>query len=214
MGKGWRDLLAGVRWNHMHDLRGWVSAVYRWVSAVYRWVSAVYRWVSAVYKWVSAAYRRVAAICGRAAAIYKRSKRWLDPVLGIVAVFYTGWFVWQEVQGFTPSYLAAVSYFLVVFFFIVSVAWSYWREILVAVVGMVVGAIAGFVPYFVIAIFLFLLGLSPEGQSSYEELNKLFNNEVFNQLFFVAGAASGGPIAILVYFKRQKRGSAEGGEGR
>ncbi len=50
-----------------------------------------------------------------------------------------------------------------------------------------------------------LLGLSPEGQASYEELNKLFNNEVFNQLFFVAGAASGGPVAVYVYFERQKK---------
>ena len=51
--------------------------------------------------WVSG-YRRVAAICGRAAAI------WLDPVVGI---FAAGWLVWQEVQGFTPSYLVAALYF-------------------------------------------------------------------------------------------------------
>ena len=164
--------------------------------------------------WVSAGYRRVAAICGRAAAIYKRSKHWLDPVVGIFAALYTGWLVWQEVQGFTPSYLVAALYFFVVFLFIVSVAWSYRSTILVAVVGMVVGAIAGFVPYFVIGIFLFLLGLSPEGQASSETFGQLLSGELIRQLFFVAGAASGGPIAVNVYNDRRRERAAEGREGR
>ena len=184
MGKGWRDLLAGVRWDHMHDLR----------------------------RWVSAGYRRVAAICGRAAAIYKRRKRWLDIAVGIVAAFYTGWLVWQEVQGFTPSYLAAVSYFFVVFLFIVSAVSSYWKELFVAILGMFVGAIAGIVPYVVVGILLLLLSSSSEGQASYEELNQLFNNAAFRQLFFVAGAASGGPVAVYVYFEKRKEKAAESGK--
>lgn len=191
MGKGRGDLLAGVRWNHMDDLK---------------------RWVSARYGWVSAGYRRVAAICGRAAAIYKRWKRWLDPVVGIFAVFYTGWFVWQEVQGFTPSYLAAVVYFFVVFFFIMSVVSPYLKELFVAVLGMFVGAIAGIVPYIVVGILLLLLSLSSEGQASYEALNQLFNNAAFRQLFFVAGAASGGPVAVYVYFEKRKEKAAESGK--
>ena len=165
-----------------------------------------------LWRWASDGYRRMADVWGGAAAIYKRWKRWLVPVVGIVVVFYTGWFVWQEVQGFTPSYLVAVLYFFVVFLFIVSVVSPYWREMLVAVVGMVVGTIAGFLPYYVLGIFLLLLGLSPEGQASYEELNKLFNNEVFNQLFFVAGAASGGPVAVYVYFEKRKEKAVESGK--
>ena len=165
----------------MHDLWGWASAGF-----------------SAGYRWVSAAYRRVAAICGRAAAIYKRRKCWFDSAVGIVAAFYTGWLVWQEVQGFTPSYLAAVSYFFVVFLFIVSAVSSYWKELFVAILGMFVGAIAGIVPYVVVGILLLLLSSSSEGQASYEELNQLFNNAAFRQLFFVAGAASGGPVAVYV----------------
>ena len=167
-----------------------------------------------LWRWASDGYRRMADVWGGAAAIYKRWKRWLVPVVGIVVVFYTGWFVWQEVQGFTPSYLASVSYFFVVFFFIVSVVSSYLKELFVAVLGMFVGAIAGIVPYIVVGILLLLLSLSSEGQASYEELNKLFNNQVFNQLFFVAGAASGGPIAVYVYFekRKEKEKAAESGK--
>ena len=76
--------------------------------------------------------------------------------------------------------------------------------IFVAVVGMVIGAVAGFVPYFVIVIILLLLEQSPVGQATSRELAQLFNNDVFSQLFYVAGAASGGPIAVLVYFERKK----------
>ena len=148
---------------------------------------------------------------GRAAAIYKRWKRWLDIVVGIVAVPFTGWVVWQEVQGFTPSYLVAALYFFVVFFFIVSVVSPYWREFFVAILGMFVGAIAGIVPYVVVGILLLLLSLSSEGQASYEELNQLFNNAAFSKLFFVAGAASGGPVAVYVYFEKRKEKAAESG---
>ena len=131
-----------------------------------------------------------------------------------VAVLYTGWLVWQEVQGFTPSYLAAVAYFFVVFLFIVSAVSSYWKELFVAILGMFVGAIAGIVPYVVVGILLLLLSSSSEGQASYEELNQLFNNAAFRQLFFVAGAASGGPVAVYVYFEKRKEKAAEGREGR
>lgn len=166
-----------------------------------------------LWRWVATRYRRVATICGRAAAIYKRWKRWLDSIVGIVAVFFTGWLAWDGVQGFTPSYLAALFYFLVVFLLIVLVVSPYWKEFFVAIFGMFVGAIAGIVPYYAIGILLLLLGLSPEGQASYEALSMLFNNEVFMQLFFVAGAASGGPIAVYVYIERRKQGKAESGEG-
>ena len=174
----------------MHDLWGWASAGF-----------------SAGYRWVSAAYRRVAAI-------YKRWKRWLDIVVGIVAVPFTGWVVWQEVQGFTPSYLVTALYFFVVFFFIVSAVSSYLKELFIAILGMFVGAIAGIVPYFVVGIFLLLLELSSEGQASYEALNQLFNNAAFRQLFFVAGAASGGPVAVYVYFekRKEKEKAAESGK--
>ena len=136
------------------------------------------------------------------------------PAVGFVAVLYTGWLVWQEVQGFTPSYLATVAYFFVVFLFIVSAVSSYWKELFVAILGMFVGAIAGIVPYVVVGILLLLLSLSSEGQASYEELNQLFNNAAFRQLFFVAGAASGGPVAVYVYFEKRKEKAAEGREGR
>ena len=92
-------------------------------------------------------------------------------------------------------------------------AQSYWRVILVAVVGMVIGAVAGVFPYFVVVIIMILLELSPEGQATSRELSQLFNNDVFSQLFFVAGSASGGPIAVYVYIE-EKKSDAEKDEDR
>ena len=88
-----------------------------------------------------------------------------------------------------------------------------WKELFVAILGMFVGAIAGIVPYVVVGILLLLLSSSSEGQASYEELNQLFNNAAFRQLFFVAGAASGGsPVAVYVYFEKRKEKAAESGK--
>ena len=147
----------------------------------------------------------------------KRWKNWLARVavgfVIVVAVFYQGTDIWQTVQDGKLNTLLAVLIFIVVYILIVSVAWSYRMEVLVAVVGMVVGAVAGFFPYLVIAIILTLLELSPEGQASSRELSQLFSNEEFSQLFFVAGAASGGPIAVYAYNERKKR-EAENGKDR
>ena len=147
----------------------------------------------------------------------KRWKNWLPLVaVGVglvVVVFYVGTAIWQTVQDGKLNTLLAVLIFFAVYIPIVIVAWSYRREVLVAVVGMVVGAVAGFFPYLVIAIILMLLKLSPEGQASSRELSQLFSNEVFSQLFFVAGAASGGPIAVYAYNERKKR-EAENGKDR
>ena len=85
--------------------------------------------------------------------------------------------------------------------------------VLVAVLGMVIGAVAGFVPYLVIVIIMILLEQSPEGQATNSQLSQLLNNDVFGQLFFVAGAASGGPIAIYAY-QEKKRRAAENDDGR
>ena len=142
----------------------------------------------------------------------RKWKSWVPPVavsLGIVAaVFYVGAEIWQTVQEGNLNTLLAILIFLAVTTFIVNVAWSYRMETLVAVVGMVIGAVVGVFPYMVLAIILILLELSPEGQATNRELSQVFsNNEVFSQLFFVAGAASGGPIAIYVYTERKKRES-------
>ena len=149
----------------------------------------------------------------------KMWKVWLAAIaIGFViaAALYVGSFIGQTVQDgdVTLSRVPAALVLVAVLAVLSYVFSSYWREIFVAVVGMVVGAVVGIFPYLILAIFLLLLGLSPEDKAGTEELRQLFNSQLFNELFFVAGAASGGPIAILVYFKRQKRESAEGGEGR
>ena len=155
---------------------------------------------------------------GRIADVSKRWKNWLAPgAVGfgiVVAVFYVGTKIWQTVQEGNLSTLVAVLIFFAVYIPIVIIAWSYRKEILVAIVGMVVGAVAGFLPYLVMAIILLLLEQSPDSQASSRELStQIFSNEVFSQLFFVAGAASGGPIAVYVYIERKKR-EARNGKGR
>ena len=121
----------------------------------------------------------------------RKWKSWLPPVVvGLVivpVVLYTGAGIWQTAQEGTLNTLVAFLIFFAVCTFIVIVASPYRMEILVAVVGMVVGAVAGAVPYMVLAIILILLGLSTEGQATSRELSPLLNNEVFSQLFFVAG---------------------------
>ena len=141
----------------------------------------------------------------------RKWKSWVPRVavsLGIVAVvYYVGAEIWQTVQEGNLSTLLAILIFIAVTTFIVNVAWPYRMETLVAVVGMVIGAVVGVFPYMVLAIILMLLELSPEGQATSREWSQLFSNVVFSQLFFVAGAASGGPIAIYVYTERKKRES-------
>ena len=150
--------------------------------------------------------------------VIKRWKNWLPRValsfVGFVALLYTGPELWRSVQEVDLKALPALVVLVFVGTLIFSVAWSYRMVVFVAVVGMVIGAVAGFVPYFVIGIILILLELSPEGQATGRQLSQLFNNDVFWELFFVAGAASGGPIAVLVYFKEEKKSDAEEDEGR
>lgn len=150
--------------------------------------------------------------------VIKRWKNWLPRVaLGfgaVVALLYIGTVIWQTFQDSDLNFLIAFLVFCAVFLFIARFAWSYRRVVLVAVVGMVIGAVAGFVPYFVIGIILILLELSPEGQTTGRQLSQLLNNDVFSQLFFVAGAASGGPIAVYVYIEEKKKVDAEKDENR
>lgn len=142
----------------------------------------------------------------RVTDIGKRWKSWLPRVavgFGFVAVVsYLGTEIWQTVQDDNLNTLLAILILLAVFVPTVNFAWSYRMEFLVAIVGMVLGAVAGFFPYLVIDI---ILELSSEDQASSEQLRLLLNNEVFSQLFFVAGAASGGPIAVYAYSERKKR---------
>ena len=149
----------------------------------------------------------------RISAMDRRWKVGLVSIAVVLGILYVGWVFWQAVQNVTLNGLAVACMFVVVPLLIMAAASSYWKEIFVAVVGMVVGAIAGGLPYLVVGIFLILLGLSPEDQASNEAFRQLFNNEVFNQLFFVAGAASGGPIAVYVYIERRKEREAESGKG-
>ena len=141
--------------------------------------------------------------------VVKRWKNWLPLVtLGfgiILALFYVGTELWRTSQDGNLNTLLAVLIFCAVWFPIFGFAWSYRMVVLVAVVGMVIGAVAGFVPYLVLVIIMILLEQSPEGQLTSRELSQLFNNDVFRQLFFVAGAASGGPIAVYAYHERKKR---------
>ena len=137
--------------------------------------------------------------------VIKRWKNWLLFVaLGFVALLYMGPVLWQAVQDGNLTALFAISVFLVTVISIIKFALQYLRVVFVAVVGMVIGAVAGFVPYFVIVIILLLLEQSPVGQATSRQLSQLFDNDLFGQLFYVAGAASGGPIAVLVYFKEKK----------
>ena len=144
--------------------------------------------------------------------VVKRRKKWLPSValcfagfVGFVALFNIRMELWREIQEVDLNAIPAVFVFFAVWGLIFSFAWSYRKVILVAVVGMVIGAIAGVFPYLAIAIFLILLQLSPEGQATSRELSELFNNDIFSQLFYVAGAASGGPIAVYVYHREQER---------
>ena len=147
------------------------------------------------------------------------SKRWwraslAASVVGLI-LLYVGWTIWQRFQSdeITLPTLLAVGILISVACLIVAAAGSYWREIFVATVGMVVGAIAGGIPYVIIGLFLILLGLSPENQASSEAFEQLSSGGVFNQLFFVAGAASGGPIAIYIYTERRKERKTEKNRG-
>ena len=134
----------------------------------------------------------------------------LASTIGLV-LLSVGWTIWQRFQSdeINLPTLLAVGMLVSVPCLIMKAARSYWKDIFVATVGMVVGAIAGGIPYVVIGIFLILLGLSPENQTSSEAFEQLFSGDVFNQLFFVAGAASGGPIAVYVYTERRKEKKAE-----
>ncbi len=149
--------------------------------------------------------------------VIKRWKNWLPPVavvFGIIAAFfYVGTELWRTFQDGNLTTLFAIIVFLVTFFYIIKFALQYWRVVLVAVVGMVIGAVAGSAPYFVIVIIMILLELSLEGQATSRQLSQLLNNEMFWELFFVAGAASGGPIAVYAYFER-KKSDAEKDENR
>ena len=146
------------------------------------------------------------------------SKRWWQASLiasGVgLLLLYAGWTAWQsfqrdEITLRTLPTLLAVGILISVLCLIGKAARSYWKEIFVAIVGMVVGAIAGAIPYVVIGLFLILLEFSPENQASSSAFEQLFSGGVFSQLFFVAGAASGGPIAIYVYIERRKEKKAE-----
>ena len=144
--------------------------------------------------------------------VVKRWKDWLTRVViggGVVAFLYMGTELWRRLQEVDLNTLPATLVFLATVFSIAAFAQPYWRVILVAVVGMVIGAAAGFLPYLVIVIFLILLELSAEGQATSKQLSELFNNDVFWQLFFVAGAASGGPIAVYVYIEDRKKEEGE-----
>ena len=131
----------------------------------------------------------------------------------ILALFYAAMELWWAVQDANPSTLTAFLVLCAVWVPIVIFAWSYRMVVLVAVLGMVTGAVVGVVPYVVIAIIMILLEQSPDGQATSRELSQLFNSDVFSQLFFVAGAASGGPIAVYAYHER-KRGDSEYDDGR
>lgn len=148
--------------------------------------------------------------------VVKRRKKWLPRValgLGVVTVLlFFGTAVWQTAQDGTLNIIIAFSVFCIVCMSIFEFARSYWRVILVAVLGMVIGAVAGVFPYLVIVMILIPLELSTEGQATSRELSQLFNNDIFSQLFYVAGAASGGPIAVYVYIEK-KKSDAEKGKG-
>ena len=149
----------------------------------------------------------------RAHDVVKRWKEWLPRValgfFGVAALLYSGPAAWQAVQEIELNVVFAVLVLCAVGSPISILAWSYRIVVLVAVVGMVIGAVAGVFPYLVIAIILVLLELSPEGQATNRDLSELLNNDVFGQLFFVAGAASGGPIAVYVYIEERKKIDAE-----
>ena len=140
--------------------------------------------------------------------VIKKWKNWSLFValgfVGFVALLQIGTVLWQAVQDVNLNILIAFLFLCAVCWSIAGIAWAYRRVVLVAVVGMVVGAVAGLVPYLVVVIIIVLFELSPEGQATSRQLSQLFNNDVFWELFFVAGAASGGPIAVLVYFKEEK----------
>ena len=146
--------------------------------------------------------------------VVKRWKNWLPRValgfVGVAAFLYVGTVVWQAVQEVDLNFLIAFLVFCVVCLTIFEFARPYWRVILVAVVGMVIGAVAGVFPYLVVVIILILLELSPEGQATSRELSELVNNDEFSRLFFVAGAASGGPIAVYAYHERMKSDDENG----
>ena len=149
--------------------------------------------------------------------VIKRWKNWLPPValvFGIIAAFfYVGTELWRTFQDGNLNTLPAILVLIVVCLPIFYLAQSYWRVVLVAIAGMVIGAVAGVFPYLVIVIIMVLLELSPEGQVTSRQLSELFNNDVFSQLFFIAGAASGGPIAVYVYIE-EKKSDAEKDEDR
>lgn len=140
--------------------------------------------------------------------VVKRWKDWLPRVAiggSVTALLYLGTVFWRRIQEVDLNTLPATLVFLATVFSIAAFALPYWRVILVAVVGMVIGAVAGVIPYLVVVIIMILLELSPEGQATSRQLSQLVNNAVFSQLFFVAGAASGGPIAVIVYHREQER---------
>ena len=149
--------------------------------------------------------------------VIKRWKNWFPRAalsfFGFVALLYTGPELWRSVQEVDLKALPALFVFAFVGTLIFSFAWSYRRVVFVAVVGMVIGAVAGIFPYLVVVIIMVLLELSPEGQATGRQLSQLLNNDVFWELFFVAGAASGGPIAVYVYIE-EKKIAAEEDEGQ
>lgn len=149
--------------------------------------------------------------------VVKRWKTWLPLVsfgFGIIVLlFYVGTELWQTFQDGNLNTLPAILVLCAVGIPIFSWAWSYRMVVLVAVVGMVTGAVAGVFPYLVIVIILILLDLSPEGQATSRELSQLVNNDEFSRLFYIAGAASGGPIAVYAYHERKKE-DAENDRGR
>ena len=154
--------------------------------------------------------------CGAAAKDWMRRHRVVLSEIGLFIglVLYVVWFAWQGSQSgdVTLARLLALGIPVVVLLGMMAAVSSYRKEVFVAVVGMVVGAAAGAIPYLVVGVFLFLLGLSPEDQATSEEFRQLFNNRVFSELFFVAGAASGGPVAVYVYFEKRKEKAAESGK--
>ena len=122
--------------------------------------------------------------------VIKRWKNCLPPValvFGIIAAFfYVGTELWRTFQDGNLNTLSAILVLIAVCLPIFYLAQSYWRVVLVAIAGMVIGAVAGVFPYLVVVIIMILLELSPEGQATSRELSQLLNNDVFRNYLKMA----------------------------
>ena len=79
----------------------------------------------------------------RVSAMDRRWKVGLGSIIVALGILYVGWVVWSAVQDVILSSIAVACMLVVGFSLIATVVSSYWKEIFVAVVGMVVGTIAG-----------------------------------------------------------------------